>query len=249
MIGLASCRAFTLHVHKISFSLYTERTLPRRRNFDRDIAQRIASQLAGAPGSLGNDALELLAGCAKGEALSAKQWETVGNYLSSLTIESYATSEDSVELCPRCGRVLVRERGDYWICSGALYETEAITEESSNSERPLSDRIWPLTEQPEEVLQMWRDQCGGSRTHLPSAAPKRNDFLSLIPCQLPWPLTFDELVARMAALYGEASLSLLNSTVRPKHLRAALDELRKRGVVSVSVGADGVARFHLVRSP
>jgi len=214
---------------------------------DRDAAQRTGATLAEAQLPLGNDALEVLSGRLNGEALSDKQWHAVGDYLRQLTIESYSTDEDAIELCPRCGCVLARQDGDYWVCSGALYESEAIVPDGSKSGRPLSERLWPLAEQPDELRHMWQEQCGGSRVYLPSEAPRRTEFLFMVPNQLIWPLTFDELVVRMATLYRQGSFSPLNSTVRPKHLRRTLDKLREQGVVRILIGADGAARFQRVR--
>lgn len=203
---------------------------------------------AQVPRSLENDALAVLAGRVDGETLSAEQWQTVGDYLKTLAVESYSTDEDAVELCPRCGCVLVHEDGDYWVCSGALYETEAILDDdvADDEPRPLAERLWILSEQPDEIRQLWLEQCGSSRVFMPSRQPRRSDFLSMLPDQLPWALSFTELVSRMATLYEEAGLSTINSTVRPKHLRRELDHLRITGVIGVLVGNDGIARFYRV---
>jgi hypothetical protein len=227
--------------------MYAEQTLPKRRAFDRDIAGRVGTMLAKACRPLENDALDILSGRVSGDALSATQWETVGGYLAALTIESYSTDEDEIELCPRCSCILVRQQGNFWICSGALFETDAIREDCDVPSRPLSDRIWTLADQPEELRRVWEEMCGGSRVYLPSGGTRRVDFTSLLPDQLPWAFTFDELVARMTALYMEAAFSMPNSTVRPKHLRAALDRLRTLGVVRVVVGKDGQPRYQRVR--
>lgn len=227
--------------------MYAEQILPKRRKLDRDIAGRMGTMLANAPRPLENDALDILSGRVGGDALSATQWQTVGDYLAALTIDSYSTDEDEIELCPRCSGVLVRQDDDHLVCSGALYEMEAVLDDDEVDARPLSDRIWLLSDQPDEVRQMWEERCGGSRVYSPSKRHRRVDFPSLLPSQMTWALTFDELADRMAALYEEGRFSLLNSTVRPKHLRAALDRLREQQLVRVVIGRDGKARYQRVR--
>jgi hypothetical protein len=230
-----------------------------RRKFTSDTAKRfnihIAVEVAHRLGStdLERDAENLMNG--GWDKLSPKQWQVITPYLESLSVESWAADDDDVQLCPVCEHcVLVRESENVWVCSGALYESERVTQsadpggEEWAALQTTRKRIWPLAEQPEFLQRMWREHCGGSRVYSPASGdPKRHDFLDLIPSQLTWALTFDEVVARMKSLYREARYSALNSTVRPTHIRKALDQLRLAGTVRVVMGADGVARFQRVQ--
>lgn len=230
-----------------------------RRKFTPDVAKRftihiaveVAHRLGSADADLERDAERLMNG--GWDKLSPKQWRVITPYLESLHVESWAAEDDDVQLCPVCHHcVLVHQEADMWTCSGALYESERINSDDPSEKewaalQTARKRIWPLAEQPEFLQRMWRHHCNGTIVYLPNRQPKRHDFLSLIPSQLTWALTFDELASRMKALYEEASYSLLNSTVRPSHLRDALDRLREQRVVRVLMGTDGIARFQRVQ--